>query len=177
MKNWVPISVSREEVTSDYPFSLLMHYGLCRLVLGFNMLLVIRHGMASGRRQLEEKAKIQTACIPVHRTLLTAQLDLRCLCPGETSGLWTPVQVTQQKHAHTDGTGTMGRAVGQLSLHHPLTALYSAAVGRLVPTEPRSPQARAPIHCLRQAGHNMQPWAVFIHFPTNHIRGTYLIVN
>lgn len=76
MKNSVLFSISKEEVTWGYPFSLFMHYGLNRLVLGFNTLLLIRHGIARGRKQLEEKAKIQTSCIAVHRTLLTAQLDL-----------------------------------------------------------------------------------------------------
>lgn len=56
-----------------YPFSLFMHYGLNRLVLFLNTLLLIRHGTAKGRLLLEEKAGIQILHIPAHWSLLAAQ--------------------------------------------------------------------------------------------------------
>lgn len=148
MKNSILFSISREEVTWGYPFSLFMHYGLNRLVLVFNTLLLIRHGMARGRKQLEEKATVPIQCIPVPRILLTAQLDLCCLWlprrhfwslgsrasdTGETRSC--------QQYGHD---GELGRAVGQISPYEPLTTLCSAAMDGFVPHQPGRPQAPQP---------------------------------
>lgn len=95
MKNSVLFSVSREEVTWGYPFSLFTHYGFNRLVLVFNMLLLlIRHDIARGRKQLEEK---QRSKLNVSQSTGLCSLPNWTFavfdCPGDASGLWTPVQV------------------------------------------------------------------------------------
>lgn len=148
MKNSILFSISREEVTWGYPFSLFMHYGLNRLVLVFNTLLLIRHGIASSRKQLEEKETVQIQCIPVHRTLLTAQLDL--CCP------WLPRRHFWSPGSHASDTGEtrscqqygrdgeVGRAMGQISLYEPLTTLCSAPMDGFVPHQPRRPWAPQP---------------------------------
>lgn len=61
-----------------------MHYGLNSPILVFHMLLLIRHSVARGRKLSDRAAKIQSQCIPLHRTLLIAQLDPHC--PRDISG-------------------------------------------------------------------------------------------